>query len=109
MNRARRVDINQPNIVKRAKEDGWSVTHTYTLGAGFPDLFVSKCFKVARKKVWAYFLVEIKQPGEKLTEPEIKWHALNKGCVEIIHSPAEFSRIAKRRVAQCLPANTPSS
>ena len=100
MNRARRVDINQPDIVKRAKEDGWNVTHTYTLGSGAPDIFVSKCFKIGRRKVWVYFFIEIKQPREKLTEPEVKWHELNKGCVEIVHSPAEFSRIAKKRTGK---------
>ena len=95
--RARRTDNNQKAIVKQAKNDGWSVTHTYTLGRGIPDIWVSKCFKIARKKAWVYFFVEIIQPSEKLTESEEKWHAVNKGCVEIVHSPAEFSRVAKRR------------
>lgn len=38
----KKVDANQPAIVKAFRERGWTVKTTHTLGSGFPDLLVAK-------------------------------------------------------------------
>jgi hypothetical protein len=38
--RAKRVDRNQPEIVKALRAYGCSVQHTHMMGEGFPDLIV---------------------------------------------------------------------
>lgn len=38
--RAKRVDRNQPEIVKALRAYGCSVWHTHMMGEGFPDLIV---------------------------------------------------------------------
>lgn len=40
--RVRRVDANQPEVVKFLRSKGWFVTFLHTLGKGVPDLMVSR-------------------------------------------------------------------
>ncbi len=66
MRRARRVDANQPAIVKALRDAGRTVEVLSDVGRGVPDLLVAYHGQV--------FLLEIKTPGEGLTPREAKWH-----------------------------------
>lgn len=63
---ARRVDKNQPEIVKALRKAGYKVWHTHRAGFGFPDILVLS-------KTHIPALIEIKMPGEKMTEAEQKF------------------------------------
>lgn len=64
---AARVDRNQPEIVAQLRGvPGVTVFPTHCTGNGFPDIVVGYR--------GASFLYEIKMPGEKLTEKEVKFH-----------------------------------
>jgi len=81
--RAARIDANQPIIVKAFRDLGWTVAHTHTVGAGFPDIVCSKSGTT--------ILVEIKDGSKppsarKLTKPEQDFHQLWQGALYIIES-----------------------
>jgi len=83
MRRKSKVDTNQPAIVAALRELGCSVSHTHTLGRGFPDI----CFGYHGQT----FLAEIKDgslpPSKRvLTEDEEKWHTGWLGQVAIFES-----------------------
>jgi hypothetical protein len=59
---ARKVDRNHAEIRDGLRACGFRVADTSRLGSGFPDLVVS-----AYAVLW---MVEIKMPGEPLTEDE---------------------------------------
>lgn len=42
MSRTKRVDKNQPEIVKVLRELGFAVVHTHEAGKGYPDLNIGK-------------------------------------------------------------------
>lgn len=78
-----RVDDNQPEIVSKYRQLGWSVAHTHELGGGFPDIVVAKHGFTA--------LIEIKD-GKKslsrrqLTSDEKTFHLLWNGYIRIVES-----------------------
>jgi len=78
--RAAKVDANQPEIVAYLRAHGFSVEHLHMVGEGCPDIMVG------RDEV--NYLIEIKVPGEKLNERQVKWHGKWRGqkmtvwCVE---------------------------
>jgi len=83
MRRKSKVDTNQPVIVAALRDFGCSVSHTHTLGRGFPDI----CFGYRGQT----FLAEIKDgslpPSKRvLTEDEEKWHNSWLGQVAIFES-----------------------
>ena len=76
--RAKKIDVNQPTLVKQLRQCGFSVAVTSQLGNGFPDLVVSRNGK--------NLLVEIKDPNKppsvrKLTPDEEKFHSTWQGKV----------------------------
>lgn len=63
MRRASRIDVNQPEVVEAFRKLGFSVSHTHTIGKGFPDIIVGKHGHS--------YLVEIKASSrDKLTADE---------------------------------------
>ena len=114
----KRVDTNQPKIVKKFRNrKGTSVAHTHMQGHGFPDLCVGvEGISVVGdpeailKKLEGLegivtiggvnLLVEIKDGSltpsqKKLTEPEEKWHREWKGQVCIIENEQEVEDLLK--------------
>ncbi len=86
--RAKRVDVNQPEIVAALRAvPGVVVFHTHEVGKGFPDIVVS----------WhgrQNYLFEIKDPNKppskrKLTEAEQKFHDTWPGQVDVIETAEE--------------------
>ena len=64
--RVRKVDANQPAMVRELRAAGYSVAHIHTVGKGCPDLLVGK-----RNRT---MVVEVKNgPKDKLTDDEIEW------------------------------------
>ena len=81
MSRAKRIDRNQPEIVKLFRELGAKVAITSDAGNGFPDLVVQ--FRDPRRKNYNLetLLVEIKDPlqppgGRQLTPKQKEFHAV---------------------------------
>ncbi len=81
MRRAARVDGNQAEIVQALRRVGASVQLLHQLGQGCPDLLVG--FRERN------YLLEVKRPGEKLTDDERRWFHLWRGCCEVVHSVEE--------------------
>lgn len=72
--RAAKVDGNQPDVVKRLRDIGFSVQPIHTIGSGVPDLLLGI-------SGWN-FLIELKSSEKgKLTNDEIDWHANWRGQV----------------------------
>ena len=65
----RRMDTNQPEIVKGLREAGYEVTDYHGAGNGIPDLLVTR--HENNFSVW----VECKRRGGVLTGAEIKFFA----------------------------------
>ena len=78
MSRARRIDLNQQQIVAELRSLGYSVRHTHTIGHGFPDIAIGKNGITV--------LVEIKRPGEKLTPDEREFFEIWKGAAIVATS-----------------------
>ena len=81
----KRVDANQPTIVRDLREAGATVEHLHTIGHGCPDILVG-----FRGRSWVF---EIKSPGGAMTPDEVKWHEEWRGQVHVIYSAAEALRI----------------
>lgn len=106
----KRVDKNQPEIVKAIRATGASVSHTHSLGHGFPDIVVGvdgltlvgnfnknqvrdllKNVKGLHIEAGANLLVEIKDGAQpkskkKLTPDEAKWHMEWLGQISVVDS-----------------------
>lgn len=80
----RRVDANQPAIVRALREAGASVLHLHTLGNGSPDLLVGYRGE--------NFLIEVKSSGGRLTRDEEEFFSGWLGEVSIAKSPEEALR-----------------
>lgn len=89
--RAKRVDDNQPEIVKQLKKiPGVSVAHTHTIGDGFVDLVIG--FRGNN------YLCEVKDPSKppskrKLTPDEERFHARWTGQIAIIETVNDFLKL----------------
>ena len=68
----KKVDTNQPEIVKALRHCGLHVIDLHTLGKGVPDLLVTGYNPVANKVL--ALLVEVKTDKGKLTPDEMVWH-----------------------------------
>jgi len=65
--RAKRVDVNQKEIVQALRQLGATVTDLSGVGQGCPDLLVG--FKKHT------YLIEIKRDNKaKFTQQQVKWH-----------------------------------
>jgi len=89
--RAKRIDANQPEIVKALRKIGCSVAVTSAAGDGFPDIVVGRTDIHGNKRNW---LIEIKDgekiPSErKLTKDQVKFHNGWKGQIAVVTSAEE--------------------
>jgi len=86
--RAKRVDLNQAEIIAALRAAGATVADTHTVGAGFPDLVVG----IAGKTV----LVEVKAEAGplRLTEPERRFMCEWRGDpVRILRTMADVEEL----------------
>ena len=93
MRQIAKVDRNQKAIVAELRQLGFSVTIMSQLGKGIPDILVGKH--------GISLPVEIKMPGEEMTDAEVKWFVnwFGSGIIaetteEII---SEFVRLGRER------------
>lgn len=89
----RKVDRNQPEIVRTLRKAGFSVAITSSLGQGFPDLVIA--LPRANLEPWMA-LVEIKDgskplSAQKLTPDEVKFKDNWKGNYQIIRSEEDVA------------------
>lgn len=82
----KRVDANQPEIVKALRDVGCSVQHLHALGKGCPDLLVGYMGK--------NYLMEIKDGSKppskrKLTEDEVEWYESWRGSLYVVGNVTE--------------------
>jgi hypothetical protein len=87
----KKVDANQPEIVRDLRKCGHLVIDIHTIGKGKPDILVS--FPGG----WKAF--EIKMPGEGQTEDEKIYQALcecNGAQYDIIHSTEEALALLRK-------------
>lgn len=89
--RAKKVDSNQPTIVKQLRQiPGISVAHTHIVGEGFTDLVIGYRGK--------NFLCEVKDPEKspsrrKLTPDEEKFHASWTGQIAVVETITDILKI----------------
>ena len=85
MGSPKRVDSNQPLVVRALRQVGAEVHCTHEQGHGFPDLVC-----VFRNEV---YLLEVKLPKCGLTPDERTWHERNQAAnIGIVHSSEEALR-----------------
>ena len=77
-------DGNEAAIVKALRAHGYAV-QPLEQGKGCPDLLVSNAGVVGGR----LFLLEVKEPGQKLTPAQVAWHAVWPGRVAVVHNPDE--------------------
>jgi hypothetical protein len=94
--RAKRVDRNQPEIVKALRQYGCSVLHTHTMGEGFPDLIVGHRHS---RRIGFVEIKDGKKPpsARKLTDPQEKfwteWDGFPMAVVTDVDSALRFARM----------------
>ena len=76
--RKKRVDKNQPQVVSKLRELGFTVHHIHTVGNGIPDLIV--CYNKFN------FLVELKSGDLTLTKDEQRFFDETEGSVILANS-----------------------
>jgi len=83
--RAKKIDLNQPEIVEGLRAMGASVTSLAPIGAGCPDLLVG----------WKgrNLLMEVKQEQETFTAPQKLWHKHWQGSAHVVRSIAEAIQV----------------
>jgi Holliday junction resolvase len=85
MRRDAKVDGNQTEVVKNLRKLGCTVASIAPMGKGIPDLLVGYAGRS--------YLLEVKQPGEKLTDDEAKWHSEWRGQVAIVTTWQEAAKV----------------
>lgn len=90
--RAYRVDSNQKAIVTALREEGYSVQHLHSVGAGCPDILVGYA--------GINVLIEIKEGDGKLTPAQVVWHADWQGQVSVAKNKQEAIEIVKNAIKQ---------
>ena len=89
-----RTDSNQRDIVRAIRSCGGSWMDCHQLGEGKPDGIAGWFGRFND-------LIEVKMPGEKLTEDEGEFHKNWKGQpVEIVYSVEDVARLRDRHVVQ---------
>jgi hypothetical protein len=83
------VDANQKDIVKALRRVGVSVAITSALGDGYPDLTCGAHAFAAGASRRRNVLLEVKLPGERLTEDQARFHAEWNGEIYTVHSVDE--------------------
>lgn len=79
MRRAHKVDANQDVIVAALRRCGVAVQSLAALGNGLPDLL---CYSTTA----GYVLLEVKQPGQKLTEDQERFHRSWPGRIYVVET-----------------------
>lgn len=87
MTYAKKIDRNQPEIVKALRDEGATVQILSAVGKGCPDILVG--YNEVN------YLMEIKMDDGKLTEDQRVWHSTWLGKVYIVRSPREAIRLIK--------------
>lgn len=87
---AKRIDANQPSIVRSLREIGATVQSLASVGSGCPDLLVGY-----RGKNHVFEIKDWKQPPSKrkLTPDEKKWHQSWQGQVHVVETFDEALKI----------------
>ena len=81
MRRVAKVDGNQPAIVEALRRVGAAVIHLHQVGGGCPDLLVH-----GRNRT---FLLEVKQPGEKINKLQAEFIATWPGEIHVVRTTEE--------------------
>lgn len=81
MRRASRVDDNQGAIVEKLRSLGVWVQHLHAVGKGCPDLL---CWSRGR-----FFLLEVKEEGERPTKKQAAYMATCPGEIHIARTEQE--------------------
>jgi DNA-binding NarL/FixJ family response regulator len=79
---AKRTDRNHAEIRRTLKQCGYYVMDTFRVGHGFPDL-------LAVSKAGLPVLLEVKMPGEKLTDAEREFWRSYPGPIAVVQSAQE--------------------
>jgi hypothetical protein len=89
---ARKVDANQPKIVRALRAIGASVVCTHTMGQGVPDLVVA-----FRGRTMLMELKDASQPPSKrrLTPQQEEFHAAWTGEIYVVETVEEALAAAK--------------
>ena len=85
---AHRVDANQGQIVSALRKCGVGVRSLAGIGDGMPDLL---CYSTRS----GYVLIEVKQPGEGLTDDQVKFHGDWPGRIHIVETVDEALRACR--------------
>lgn len=87
---SKRVDANQPEIVKALRGVGASVLHLHTVGKGCPDILIG----FRGQNIAAEIKDGSKPPSKrKLTPDEQEWHEAWRGQVAIIETVDDALRL----------------
>lgn len=84
---AKKVDKNQPRLVKKFRELGATVFHLHTVGAGCPDLLVGLHGH--------NFICEVKDEIGHLTKAQVDFHSTWAGLVWIARTEDDVEKIVK--------------
>lgn len=90
--RAYRVDSNQKDIVTALRNEGYSVQHLHSVGAGCPDILVGYA--------GINVLIEIKEGDGKLTPAQVVWHSTWQGQIAVAKDKQEAIEIVKNAIKQ---------
>jgi hypothetical protein len=85
--RAKKVDVNQAEIVAEFRRLGWEVIDTHELGKGFPDILITFHWdsKVGYSR-WETILVEIKNGNTPYSKAEVEFMEKYPGLVTTVRS-----------------------
>jgi hypothetical protein len=83
----KKIDVNQPEIVKALREAGASVQILSAVGKGVPDILVG--YNEVN------YLMEIKYEDNGLTPPQRVWHSQWMGRVWVVRTKEQAVRIIK--------------
>lgn len=87
---SKRVDANQPEIVKALRGVGASVLHLHTVGKGCPDILIG----FRGQNIAAEIKDGSKPPSKRrLTPDEQEWHEAWRGQVAIIETVDDALRL----------------
>lgn len=87
MSYAKKIDVNQPEIVKALREAGASVQILSAVGKGCPDILVG--YNEVN------YCMEIKAGDNGLTDDQRVWHSQWMGRVWIVRTKEQAIRIIK--------------
>jgi hypothetical protein len=82
--RAKKVDVNQAEIVAEFRRLGWEVIDTHELGKGFPDVIVVRDY--FNVKDWKKYFVEIKNGNAPYSPAEVEFMEKYPGLVTTVRS-----------------------